>query len=471
MGFDGSSAVRTISVFGIGKLGAVVAGCHASRGFQVIGVDVNRISVDCCNRGMPPVQEPGIEDLYRSCEGMLAATTDSASAVARSEATLICVPTPSDLDGGYSLRYVLEACKAVGDALREKNTYHLVVLKSTVLPGSCDREIVPTLEARSGKRCGSDFGFCYNPEFIALGSVIHNIFNPDLVLIGESDKTAGDGLLQIFARLLSVERPTARMNLVNAELAKLAVNSYVTMKITFANLLARLCERLPGGDVDVVTAALGLDSRIGAKYLKGGLGYGGPCFPRDNEAMLCLAHRLGASFPLAMATDQANREVAGHVADVVASKVPVGARVGILGLSYKPNTPVIEESQGVLIAKILLDRGFEVVAYDPLALEAARKEFGKSIKYAASAQTCVLDADAVLITTPWDEFKRLEYSRSNGSKDPIVIDCWGMLDQKIGKSAQVVRLGKSPSIEPDSNIGQSGVNYSLQEVRIGELER
>ena len=469
MGFNGSSSVEAISVLGIGKLGAVVAGCHASRGFPVIGVDVNRHSVECCNRGVPPIQEPGIEDLYRSCQGLLTATTDSASAVQRSDATLICVPTPSDADGGYSLRYVLEACKAIGDALRNKNAYHLVVLKSTVLPGSCDREIIPTLEARSGKRCGSDFGFCYNPEFIALGSVIHNIFNPDLVLIGESNETAGDRLARIFARLLSTKRSTARMNLVNAELAKLAVNSYVTMKITFANLLARLCEQLPGGDVDVVTGALGLDSRIGAKYLKGGLGYGGPCFPRDNEAVLCLAHRLGVSFPLAMATDQANREIAGHVADIVASKVPIGARVGILGLSYKPNTPVIEESQGVLIAKILLERGFPIVAYDPVAIEPARKVFGKSIEYAVSAQTCILEADAVLITTPWDEFKRLEYSGLNGSGDPIVIDCWGMLDEEVAKSPRVIRLGKSPFIEPD--IKSSGDNYLLQESRIHELER
>jgi UDPglucose 6-dehydrogenase len=469
MGFDTSSAVSTLSVFGIGKLGAVVAGCYASRGFHVIGVDVNRHYVDSSNRGVPPVQEPGIEDLYRSCLGRLSATTDSASAVARSEATLICVPTPSDADGGYSLRYVLEACKAVGDALRKKNVYHLVVLKSTVLPGSCDQEIVPTLEARSGKRCGSDFGFCYNPEFIALGSVIYNIFNPDLVLIGESNETAGDWLMQIFARLFDVKRETARMNLVNAELAKLAVNSYVTMKITFANLLGRLCEQLPGGDVDVVTGALGLDSRIGAKYLKGGLGYGGPCFPRDNGAMLCLAQRLGVSFPLAMATDQANREIAGHVADLVASKVPIGARVGVLGLSYKPNTPVIEESQGVLIAKILSDHGFEVVVYDPIAIEAARNVFGKSVKYATSAQTCILDADAVLITTPWHEFKHLDYSRLNGSKDPIVIDCWGMLDGEITKSAHVVRLGKRPLIESD--IRHSGENYPLEDIRIRELER
>jgi UDPglucose 6-dehydrogenase len=259
------------------------------------------------------------------------------------------------------------------------------------------------------------------------------------------------------------------MNLVNAELAKLAVNSYVTMKITFANLLARLCEQLPGGDVDIVTGALGLDSRIGGKYLKGGLGYGGPCFPRDNEAMLCLADRLGVSFPLAMATDQANREIAGHVADVVASKVPIGARVGILGLSYKANTPVIEESQGVLIAQILLQRGFEVVAYDPVAIEPARQVFGKSIEYASSAQTCILEAHAVLITTPWDEFKRLEYSGLKGSNDPIVIDCWGMLDEEVTQSPRVIRLGKSESREPD--IRRSGENYPSKETPIRELER
>ena len=446
MGFDGSSSVQAISIFGLGKLGAVIAGCYASRGFHVIGVDINQQNVDSCNRGVPPIQEPGIEDLYRCSQGRLTATTDGVAAVRVSEATLITVPTPSDPDGGYSLNYVLDACNTIGRALRDKNTYHLVVLKSTVLPGSCDREIIPALEALSGKRCGVDFGFCYNPEFIALGSVIHNIFNPDLVLIGESSEAAGDRLLEVFARLMSVNGPTARMNLVNSELAKLGVNSYVTMKITFANLLARLCEQLPGGDVDTVTAALGLDGRIGPKYLKGGLGYGGPCFPRDNEAMLCLAHRLGVSFPLALATDRANRAIAGYVADVVASTVTTEARIGILGLSYKPNTPVIDESQGVLIAQILLDRGFDIVVYDPVAIDAARNVFGDRIKYAPSAQNCIWDVDAVLIATSWDEFKHLEYAPLNGSKAPIVIDCWGILGEKMVRSARVLRLGKNLSL-------------------------
>ncbi|MGH2611105.1 MAG: nucleotide sugar dehydrogenase, partial [Tepidiformaceae bacterium] len=286
---QGQGEVRSLAVFGLGKLGAVVAGCHASRGFNVIGVDVSQEAVEKCNRGVPPVEEPGIEKLYGECRGRLSATTDGAAAVAQTDASLIMVPTPSEADGAYSLNYALEVCDVIGTALRRKPGYHLVVMKSTVLPGSCDEHIVPRLESRSGKRCGQDFGVCYNPEFIALGSVIHNIFNPDLTLIGESDSRAGDALVDVYNRLLGGPHPTARMNFVNAELSKLAVNTYVTMKITYANLLAGLCERLPGGDVDAVTGALGLDARIGRKYLKGGLGYGGPCFPRDNRAMLCLA--------------------------------------------------------------------------------------------------------------------------------------------------------------------------------------
>jgi UDPglucose 6-dehydrogenase len=432
---------HSISVFGLGKLGAVVAGCHASRGDRVIGVDVNPAAVESCNRGVPPVAEPGIERLYADGQRRLSATTDGGAAVAQTDASLIMVPTPSEADGAYALRYALEVCDVIGDALRRKPGYHLVVMKSTVLPGSCDGHLIPRLEARSGRRCGPDFGFCYNPEFIALGSVISNIFNPDLILIGESDQQAGDTLMDMYGRLLGGPRPTARMNFVNAELAKLAVNTYVTMKITYANLLARLCERLPGGDVDAVTGALGLDARIGSKYLKGGLGYGGPCFPRDNRAMLCLARRLGVPFNLAEATDRANQELTLRVAELVASKMAAGGRVAILGLSYKPNTAVVDESQGVLIAQLLTGRGVEVTAYDPMAMETARRVLKDSIKYAESAQACVTSADVILIATPWDEFKDLDYASESGRRRRIVIDSWGLLDGVDRDGARIIHLG------------------------------
>jgi UDPglucose 6-dehydrogenase len=247
--------------------------------------------------------------------------------------------------------------------------------------------------------------------------------------------------MDMYGRLLGGPRPTARMNFVNAELAKLAVNTYVTMKITYANLLARLCERLPGGDVDAVTGALGLDARIGRKYLKGGLGYGGPCFPRDNRAMLCLARRLGVPFNLAEATDRANQELTLRVADLVASKMAAGGTVAILGLSYKPNTAVVEESQGVLIAQLLTGRGIEVAAYDPMAMETARRVLKDSIKYAESAQACVTGADVILIATPWEEFKDLDYASQSGRRRPIVIDSWGLLDGVDRKGASIIHLG------------------------------
>jgi UDPglucose 6-dehydrogenase len=387
------------------------------------------------------VEEPGIEKLYAECRGWLSATTDAGAAVAQADATMIMVPTPSEADGAYSLRYALEACDVIGDALRQKPGYHLVVMKSTVLPGSCDEHLIPRLESRSGKRCGPDFGVCYNPEFIALGSVIHNIFNPDLTLIGESDPRAGDTLVRVYDRLLNGPSPTARMNFVNAELTKLAVNTYVTMKITYANLLARLCERLPGGDVDAVTGALGLDGRIGRKYLKGGLGYGGPCFPRDNRAMLCLARRVGVPFNLAEATDRANRELTIRVAELVASKTATGGKVAILGLSYKPNTAVVDESQGVLIAQLLTGRGIEVTAYDPMAIEPARAVLKDSVKYAESAQACIADADVILLATPWDEFKGLDYTRQSSPRQPIVIDSWNLLDGVDRRHATIIQLG------------------------------
>lgn len=442
----GQHVIRNIAVFGLGKLGAAVAGCHASRGFRVIGVDVSQTAVERCNRGIPPVEEPGIEALYAGCRSLLSATTDGEAAVSQTDASMIMVPTPSEADGAYSLRYALEVCDVIGEALRQKVGYHLVVMKSTVLPGSSDEHIIPRLERRSGKRCGQDFGVCYNPEFIALGSVIHNIFNPDLTLIGESDPRAGDALIAVYDRLLARSGPIARMNFVNAELAKLAVNTYVTMKITYANLLARLCERLPGGDVDVVTGALGLDARIGRKYLKGGLGYGGPCFPRDNRAMLCLARRLGVPFNLAEATDRANQELTIRVAELVASKTGSGGKVAILGLSYKPNTAVVEESQGVLIAQLLTGRGVEVAAYDPMAMEPARRVLKDTITYAESAQACITNADVIFIATPWDEFKELDYASRSRTSQPIIIDSWSLLDGIDRGGANVIHLGVNSNL-------------------------
>nr|MDQ2688226.1 nucleotide sugar dehydrogenase [Armatimonadota bacterium] len=323
--------------------------------------------------------------------------------------------------------------------------FHTVVLTSTVMPGATGGAVRDCLEQGSERRCGEDFGLCYSPEFIALGSVIHDMLHPDFILIGESDARAGDALTAVYHRLCVSDPPIHRSNFVNAELAKIAVNTYVTTKISYANMLSDVCERLPGADVDVVTAALGLDSRIGRKYLKGATGYGGPCFPRDNVAFARLARRLGAAPLLAEATDAVNREQTGRLSRLVAAHAPAGATIAILGLAYKPGTDVVTESQGVALAQTLSDAGYRVVAYDPAAMDNARAILGQTVAFAPSVHACVADADAVVITTPAEEFKALTLTDSGN--DLTIIDCWRILaGSPLPERTTYISLGVGPTM-------------------------
>ncbi len=280
------------------------------------------------------------------------------SAICQTQISFIVVSTPSEPDGGFSLRYVEPVCQAIGRALAKKDEYHVVCLTSTVMPGTTGGPVRDILEKSSGKRAGQDFGLCYSPEFIALGSVIRDFLNPDMLLIGESDTRAGDVLQALYKQVCENRPAVARMSFVNAEITKLSVNSYVTTKISFANMLARISEKLLGANVDVVTAALGLDTRIGAKYLKGAVSYGGPCFPRDNLALAALARKLGVPPDMAQTVDSFNRSQTHWLAALV--KHQAKGRVGILGLTYKPGTDVIEEAVGFLLAKELVEtrRGY-----------------------------------------------------------------------------------------------------------------
>lgn len=424
------SEVRRISVVGLGKLGLPLAVCFAGKGFPTIGLDVDSLKIQSINQGVSPIYEPGLQEIMVVSCGRLTATGDYEKMVMNSEVTFIVVPTPSDKQDNFSLQYVLEAVKHIGEVLRKKSAYHLVVLSSTVMPGSTENQLKPLLEAHSHKRCGEDFGLCYNPEFVALGSVIHDLLNPDFILIGESDVQAGSILAGLYRRVCENNPSVVRMNFVNAELTKLAVNTYVTTKITFANTLARICECLPGADVDVITSALGLDSRIGGKYLKGAIGYGGPCFPRDNLALATFTRSVGLSATLAEATDTFNRQQVQWIVELVKSYLPPGGKVGILGLTYKPNSDVVEKAQGLLLAQALTNEGIAVVAFDPVGMDSARQVLNAPVIFAVSTEECIQKADVVVVTTPWEEFKQLssqEFTRHN--QPCVLIDCWRVLEK------------------------------------------
>jgi UDPglucose 6-dehydrogenase len=440
-----------LSIIGLGKLGSPMAAAMAHKGHTVVGVDVNPAYVTAIQEGRAPVNEPRLADLIQANRARLSATTDCEEAILATEASFIIVPTPSNPDGAFSMRYVMSVAEKIGAALRRKKEWHLVVLSSTVMPGSTGGQLLPLLEGLSGKRCGEDFGLCYNPEFIALGSVIHDMLNPDMILIGESDPRSGDLLESLYQGVCESHPRIQRMNYVNAELTKLSVNTFVTTKISYANMLAQVCETLPGADVDVVTAAIGCDSRIGQKYLKGALGYGGPCFPRDNVAFSALARANGVPALLAEATDQMNRRQVPRLAELILSRLPENGVAGILGLSYKPDTDVVEESQGLAIASHLLEQGAQVAVYDPAAMENARRLLRGRVIFAGSAADCAAQADVLAITTPWQEFRVLSPADiKHGQTKPVLLDCWRILPRESFEgSAEFLTLGMMPCIRRD----------------------
>jgi UDPglucose 6-dehydrogenase len=430
-----------ISVIGLGKLGAPRAAVFACKGFETIGLDINPRFVEAINDGRAPVEEPRLQEMIDGCRSRLRATKSFEEAVLNSDVSFIIVPTPSGADRFFSNKFVVDAVEQIGAALRFKTQYHVVVVTSTVMPGATNGEIRAALELAAGREVGADLGLCYNPEFIALGSVVRDMLCPDIILIGESDNKAGDVVEAICRGSTDTTPEFHRMNLVNAELTKISINTYVTTKISYANMVADMCDHLPGADADVVTRAVGGDSRIGRKYLKGAIGYGGPCFPRDNKAFAALGRKLGVATELAEATDKINEHQLARLTGAVEALAQRGSTIALLGMSYKPDTAVIEESQGVMLARILAKQGYKVIVSDPLAAHAAVAVIGTGAEAMSDAAAAVRQADLVVVMTPWPEFKTIPsdaFRRAPGAV--TVIDPWRLLD--AGSSgANIFHLG------------------------------
>lgn len=438
-----------IAVVGLGKLGSVLAAVYAAAGHEVVGIDVNSSLVESLNEGMAPFSEPGLQDLITQAGSRLTATTDITLALTDAEASYLILPTPSNQDGTFSNEFLISALTDLGRALRHSRRRHTVVICSTVMPGSCAGVLTSVLEDASGRRVGHDLGLVYSPEFIALGSIVHNMQTPDVVLIGESDAQAGE-IAENNARSIAKNSPAVRrMNLVNAEIVKISINTFVTTKISFANMLAEICDRLPGGDVDVVTQAVGADSRIGVKYLKGALGYGGPCFPRDNIALSALADSLGVDASIPRATDAVNDRQVQRVVDLVTANTQSNATVAVLGMAYKPDTPVCERSQGIEIANRLLMSGFKVVVYDPAANSTAGAELEPSVSIAADMKAAVAPAATVIIATAWAQFGELSTADLTGK---FVVDPWGILPTFLGAARLGQLLSNTPAPEMDGSL-------------------
>lgn len=401
-----------ISVIGAGYVGIVTGIGFAELGNEVIFVDIDGKKVNTINSGKAPIFEKGLDELMQENRNKYKATKDYNS-IADTDITFICVGTPSKEDGSIDLTFVKSAAAEIGKALKTKKGFHVVVVKSTVVPGTTENVVRPIIEKESCKEAFKDFGLAMNPEFLREGNAVHDFFNPDRIVIGVKDKKTKE-MLETLYKPFSC--PKLITDIKTAEMIKYASNAFLATKISFANEIGNICKKL-GIDAYEVFKGVGLDHRINPAFFRAGIGFGGSCFPKDIKALIAKAEELGMNPKILKAVIEVNEEQPMKMIELLKKHIPdlKGRRIGILGLAFKPDTDDIRESRAIPIVQKLIEEEAKIIAYDPKAMDNFSKIF-PHINYANSAEEVIDKSDAVLITTEWKEFKELCY------KGKIVID-------------------------------------------------
>ena len=401
-----------IAVVGTGYVGLTTALLFAELGHDVTAIDVDHEKVKKINSGIVPIYEPGSEELLRKHAGKNLRATTSYDIEDR-DIVFIAVGTPSREDGSMETRYLEEASREIGRRIRKGM---VIVVKSTVLPGTTESLVLPILEGESGLKAG-DFGIAMNPEFLREGMAIYDTFHPDRVVIGELDKRTGDILEKLYRPLNS---PILRVPIRVAEMIKYASNAFLATKISFANEIANICERL-GIDVYDVMKGVGMDHRISPYFLNAGAGFGGSCFPKDVSALISLARTLGYEPRLLEDVLRINDYQPRHVVELAEQHYgPLnGVTVAVLGLAFKPETDDIRETRAKIIVEELLKRGARVIGYDPKAMDNFKRMF-PDIEYADSAEDALRRAEVVIIQADWQEFREIDYDSFPNLK--LVVD-------------------------------------------------
>ena len=351
-----------LSIFGLGYVGCVSAACFADRGHEVIGVDVNSLKVGIINGGKSPIVEPGIAELIAEAvkQNKLRATTDADSAVAGSDVSLVCIGTPGNHNGSLDLSYIKRACQQIGEALAQKSRYHIVAMRSTMLPGTIEQTVIPTLEIFSGKRAGRDFGVAVNPEFLREGSSIYDFTHPPFTLIGADDEETSLPLQRLYA---GTDAAMITVGIKEAEMVKYACNSFHALKVAFANEIGNVSKAL-GVDSHVVMDVFCKDTKLNLSpyYLKPGFAFGGSCLPKDIRAITYKAKELDVEVPLLNSILLSNRQQIERAIDTV---LRTGYKnIGVLGLSFKPGTDDLRESPMVTLIETLIGKGLKLTIYD-----------------------------------------------------------------------------------------------------------
>jgi UDPglucose 6-dehydrogenase/GDP-mannose 6-dehydrogenase len=424
-----------VSIVGTGYVGLVSGACLATLGHRVICVDEVASRVDMISRGSAPFSEKGLDQLVAAAvsTGQLSATCDLTSAIRETDLTFLTVGTP-ETNGEIDLSQIRSAARDTGQSLRTKGPYHVVAVKSTVVPGTTDGAVLTELEAASGKRIGQEIGLCMNPEFLREGEAVDDFMNPDRIVIGAFDERSANVLERVYTRF---ECPKLVTTLRNAEFIKYSSNALLALCISFANEFAGLCEGTPGTDVELILDGLHMDRRLspivsGAvvrpgilSYLRPSSGYGGSCLPKDIEALRGFARKHDLATPLMDAVAVVNASRTPAVLDLAEDRLGLlaGKRVAVLGLTFKAGTDDLRNSPALVLVEGLLERGASVVVHDPIATDSVKPFLGDRVKYAVDPESAVSESEIVIIGAAWPQWRALDWGRLGElMRDRVVFD-------------------------------------------------
>jgi UDPglucose 6-dehydrogenase len=434
-----------ISVIGLGFVGLSLASVLASKGFKVVGLDIDKTKCTQILNGTSPFFEPGMDKMLKIGLKKGLEITNNFSSIINSDLVFVTVGTPQKKDGSIELTMIKNAVKNVGNVIAKCTKSQIVLIKSTVIPGTMQNVILPILEKHSHKKAGKDFGLISNPEFLQESRAIKDTKFPHVIVLG-GYKTKFMKKIQKFLHVLHPNTPIIITNHQTAELIKYANNSFLATKISFINQLANICENVSEANIDDIAKAIGLDPRIGNLFLNAGPGYGGSCLPKDMKAIIKFSNRTGITPTLLNAVEKTNEDQIDSIIGLM--KKALGRieskNITVLGTAFKPNTDDIRNSIAIKLIKKILKMKGKVRIHDPKAMENTRKIFGNKIEYAETLSNALKNSHCAVIMTQWTQYKTLNDNSIKNMRKKLIVDCRRMLkNKKLDADYYAIGIGKN----------------------------
>jgi len=420
-----------IGIVGLGFVGLSLTSVLASKGYEVIGIDIDKEKQIKISNGISPFFEPELENLLKKGLKKKLVISSDFSVIRNCDFIFVTVGTPQNTDGSINLSIIKKAVSIIGENLQESKKKPIILVKSTVIPGTMQKTILPILEKKSNKKAGKDFGLISNPEFLQESTAIRDTKFPHVIVLGGYETEFMKKTKKLFTEL-HPNIPIIITNHQTAEMIKYANNSFLATKISFINQLSNICQKIPGANIDDIAKTIGLDPRIGALFLNAGPGYGGSCLPKDMKALINFASTTGVTPTLLNAVENVNIKQLEQIISIIKQRLGnlTSKRITILGTAFKPNTDDIRDSIAIELIKKLQKRKVNVTIHDPKAIKNTKKIFGNKINYAKTVGDALSKSQCVVIMTQWKQYKKLNNNQFKKMKKKFVIDCRRMLTSK-----------------------------------------